>query len=285
MVKKKTCNYLLTQKRSLIERGNQELSINRQLELINLSKSSYYYNPIPETPLNLTLMEFIDKVYLKYPFYGSRRMTAVLKNEGFNVNRKRVIRLMKLIGIKAIYPQPKLSKRNEINEKYSYLLNGINVTEPNHVWSSDITYIPLKNSFLYLTVIIDWATRYVLSWRLSNTMDVHFCIETIEEALKINQPKIFNSDHGSQYTSKEFLDILKKQNVKISMNGKGRCLDNIFVERFWRSIKYEEVYLKRYETCKEAHQGLDSYIKFYNTSRPHQSLNYKTPKECYFGMV
>lgn len=228
-------------------------------------------------------MNMIDRIYTKIPFYGTRRITALLRHEGYSVNRKRIQRLMRLMGLKTIYPRKNLSKPNQEAQKYPYLLEKVNICAPNQVWSTDITYIPVKNGFLYLTAVLDWHTRYILSWRLSNTLDVHFCVEALTEALKIDKPEIFNTDQGSQYTSKEFTGILKENDVKISMDGKGRAFDNIFIERFWRSVKYEEVYLKRYETGLEAKNGLKSYLQFYNEERLHQSLNYKTPKSLYFN--
>lgn len=226
-------------------------------------------------------MEMIDREYTDHPFYGSRQMTAFLRRQGHLVNRKRVMRLMRMMGLEAIYPKPNLSKAAAGHKKYPYLLKDLQILSPNHVWSTDITYIPVKGGFLYLTAIMDWFTRYILSWRLSNTMDVGFCLEALEEALSQGSPSIFNSDQGSQFTSKEFTGSLKARDIKISMDGKGRAFDNIFVERLWRTIKYEEVYLKKYETCRDAHLGLRSYIKFYNEERPHSSLSYRTPQEVY----
>jgi putative transposase len=228
-------------------------------------------------------MELIDREYTGRPFYGSRRMLAILKRQGYKINRKRVVRLMKMMGLEAIYPKPNLSKAREEDKKYPYLLKGLAIVAPNDVWSADITYIPLKNGFLYLTAIMDWFTRYIISWRLSNTMDVSFCLEALKEALTKGKPKIFNSDQGSQFTSREFTGMLDRQGIKISMDGKGRAFDNIFVERLWRTIKYGEVYAKRYETGLEANQGLQKYMRFYNEERPHSALNYCTPGQMYFG--
>ena len=229
-------------------------------------------------------MEKMDKIYTDCPFYGSRRMQAILKRQGFNINRKRISRLMNIMGLKAIYPKKNLSKMNPNHKKFPYLLNNVNINRINQVWSTDITYIPIKSGFFYLTVVMDWYSRYILSWRLSNTLDMTFCIEALEEALTIAKPEIFNTDQGVQYTSKNFINILEKQNISISMDGKGRAFDNIFVERLWRSIKYEEVYIKRYENGKEAKKGLTNYIIFYNKKRPHQSLGYMTPYEEYFQL-
>lgn len=231
--------------------------------------------------MSLELMTLIDKIYTDYPFYGSRRMTAELKRQGHEVNRKRVIRLMQKMGLQAIFPNRNLSKAAEHHVKYPYLLKDLIIDRPNQVWATDITYIRVGDGYLYLTAIMDWYTRFVLSWRLSNTLDVGFCLEALEDALGIGKPEIFNSDQGSQYTSKDFTGALESQGIQISMDGKGRCYDNIFVERLWRSVKYEEVYLKRYETGKEAKNGLNSYMKFYNEKRLHQSLGYKPPQEVY----
>ena len=250
--------------------------------MLGLSKTGYYYEPIPESSQNLILMKEIDKLYTDHPFYGSRRMTIMLRKESYHVNRKKIIRLMDLMKLKAIFPKRNLSKCNKEHKKFPYLLKNIEITKPNQAWATDITYIPIQGGFFYLTVIMDWNTRYILSWRLSNTLDLTFCVEALEEALIINKPEIFNSDQGVQYTSNDFIKILERNKIKISMDGKGRAFDNIFVERLWRSVKYEEVYIKRYKNGKEAKEGLSNYIKFYNKKRPHQSLGYFTPYEKYF---
>jgi len=208
-------------------------------------------------------------------------MAAVLQSLGHLVNRKRIVRLMRLMGLQAIYPKRNLSKSAEKAPKYPYLLKGVEVTKADQVWSTDITYIPVKSGFLYLTAIMDWYTRYVLAWRLSNTLDVDFCLDALQEALSHGNPEIFNSDQGTQFTCRRFVEAVEYQGIKFSMDGKGRCFDNIFVERLWRSVKYEEVYIKRYETGAEAHRGLNSYMEFYNNERPHQSLNYQTPRAIY----
>jgi len=228
-------------------------------------------------------MELIDRQYLKTPFYGSRRMVPYLANSGYHVNRKRVQRLMRLMDIQAIYPKRNLSQKKRDHKIYPYLLNDVKITIPNFVWSTDITYIPLRQGFLYLSAIIDWYSRYVLSWRLSNTLDAVFCIEALEEALEKGHPVIFNTDQGSQFTSKEFTQILLNKNIKISMDGRGRAFDNIFIERLWRTVKYEEIYLKGYETGRDAKEGLGNYFPFYNNERYHQSLEYKTPHEVHYN--
>lgn len=226
-------------------------------------------------------MKLIDTQYLKTPFYGSRRMTDSLKKQGLNVNRKRIQRLMRKMGLEAIYPKPNTSKPNKQHKIYPYLLRDIKVTRPNQVWATDITYVPMKKGSMYLVAIIDWYSRHVISWRLSNSMDTSFCVRALEDALRFGKPEIFNSDQGSQFTSNEFTEVLKKQNIKISMDGKGRCIDNIFIERFWRSLKYEEVYLKAYANGLEARTSIGQWINFYNCERPHMSLKNKTPLEVF----
>lgn len=249
--------------------------------MLGLARSSWYYQPTPETDENLALMRLIDEEYTRHPFFGSRRMVAILERQGFEVNRKRVQRLMGVLGLEAIYPKPRLSQGDKQHKKYPYLLRDVSIQRPDHVWSTDITYIRLERGFVYLTAVIDWYSRYVLSWRLSNSLDVAFCLEVLEHALSLGRPDIFNSDQGCQYTSEDFTNVLKAQGIRISMDGKGRALDNIFVERLWRTVKYEEVYLKDYGSVKEARDGLSGFFKFYNTERPHQSLGYRTPAEVY----
>jgi putative transposase len=268
-------------RKELIDRNHPQLSINRQCELLQVSKGALYYSPKPLDPYTLELMDLIDRQHTKTPFYGSRRLTALLKLNGHAINRKRVQRLMRLMRIEAIYPKPKTTRRNEEHKIYPYLLRGMMIDRPDQVWSTDITYIRIGNGFMYLTAIMDWYSRYVLSWRLSNTLDNAFCIEALEEALYISKPEIFNTDQGSQFTSLKFVSILQNKNIKISMDSKGRALDNVFVERLWRTIKYEEVYLKDYRTVKEASSSLKAYIKFYNEERLHQSLEYKVPLSVY----
>lgn len=249
--------------------------------MLEVSKGALYYEPCPIDPYTLLLMDLIDAQHTKTPFYGSRRLAVYLKSAGHGVNRKRVQRLMKEMRIEAIYPKPKLSRRNENHKIYPYLLKGLKIKRPNQVWSTDITYIKIGNGFGYLTAVIDWYSRYVLSWRLSNTLENTFCIEALEEALDIAIPEIFNTDQGSQYTATNFLAPLIAKNIKISMDSKGRALDNIFVERLWRSVKYEEVYLKDYQTMPQAYRSLRDYLNFYNKERPHQSLAYDVPAIWY----
>ncbi len=261
---------------------NTETAIYRQCELLGLSRSSYYYSPGEETEYNLMLMKLIDEQYTRVPFYGSRRMTAWLRREGYQVNRKRVQRLMHLMGIEAIYPKPCLSKPSAVYKKYPYLLNGLNIDHPDYVWCADITYIRLAHGFVYLVAIMDWYSRYVLAWELSNTLDKEFCIEALESALGVAKPDIFNTDQGSQFTSHDFTKKLEDSGVRVSMDGRGRVFDNIFVERLWRTVKYEEIYLNDYRTVREALSSLKRYLDFYNTLRLHSSLGYKTPYEVYF---
>ncbi|CAN5272714.1 hypothetical protein BH11CYA1_BH11CYA1_50570 [soil metagenome] len=265
----------------MIEHGHKKLSVRRQCEILNINRSSLFYKKADEDAQDLELMTLIDKQYLKTPFFGSRRMTHHLRKEGFQVNRKRVQRLMRLMGIEAIYTKPKTSKPSKENKIYPYLLRGLTIEKPDQVWCSDITYIPMKKGFVYLVAVMDWHSRYIVSWRLSNSMDTSFCTEALEDALAQGTPGIFNTDQGSQYTSSDFTEMLKEKEVAISMDGKGRYLDNIFIERLWRSLKYEEVYLKAYEDIKEARVSIAEWIRFYNFERPHQSLNYNTPWEAY----
>ncbi|EJL6535478.1 IS3 family transposase [Vibrio cholerae] len=260
------------------------LPIKRQCELLNIARSTAYYQPIGLSAEEITLRPMIDEIHLQYPFMGSRRIRTELAKKGHSVNRKRVVRLMRDMGIGAIYPKPKTTLANKAHKVYPYLLRDIEVTYPNQAWAIDITYIPMAKGFLYLVAIIDWYSRKVLAWRLSNTMDTSFCIEALEEALKhYGPPDIFNSDQGSQFTSTEFTQKLIEHDIRISMDGKGRWVDNVFIERLWRSLKYEEVYLKAYITPREAELEIGNYMVFYNEERNHQGLNNLTPDEAYFG--
>lgn len=268
-------------KRQMIDHQLETISIRRQCELIGLSRASLYYELAFETPENLNFMRLIDQQYLKTPFWGSRNMTWWLCEQGYSVNRKRVQRLMRLMGIEAIYPKPKTSQANKDHRKYPYLLRGVPIVRPNQVWSADITYLPLPKGFMYLVAIIDWCSRYVLSWRISNTLDTGFCLEALNDALRLGTPEIFNSDQGSQFTSLSFTNRLEKAGIAISMDGRGRALDNVFVERLWRSLKYEEIYIWNHETVPDLELGLKKYFRFYNTARPHQSLQNRTPKMVY----
>lgn len=261
------------------------LSIRRQCELVGLSRSSFYYQPASESALNLALMRLIDEQYLKTPFYGWPRMSAHLKRLGYPINHKRVQRLMQRMGLQAIYPKKKLSQSAGAHKIYPYLLRGLEITGPNQVWSSDITYVPMASGFMYLVAIIDWYSRYVLSWQLSNTLDSRFCVNALEMALSLATPQIFNTDQGSQFTSCAFTDPLEAACVRISMDGRGRAFDNIFIERLWRTVKYEDIYLYDYASVPELDQGLERYFSFYNYERPHQSLSYQVPAEVHFTEI
>ena len=252
------------------------MSIARQCELVGLARSSWYYTVQGETAENLALMRAIDEQYLKTPFYGSRKMALTL-----GCNRKRIQRLMRIMGIEAIYPKRRTTWPASGHKIYPYLLRGVAVTRPDQVWASDITYIPLKHGFLYLVAIMDWFSRHVISWRLSNTLDARFCVEALEDALRQDKPEIFNTDQGSQFTAAAFTSVLESCGVAISMDGRGRAIDNVFVERLWRTVKYEEVYLKEYADAWEAEDSLAAYFRFYCHERIHQSLGYKTPAEVY----
>ena len=269
----------------MIEEKNKEIPVYRQCELIGLARASYYYVPKGESAYNIKLMNLIDEQYTRTPYFGVPRMTEVIRNKGYMINYKRVSRLMKKMGLTAIYPKPKTSKSNLKEKKYPYLLRDLNIERANHVWATDITYIKMRKGFVYLTVIMDWFSRYVISWKISITMEVDFCIEALQLALETGQPEIFNNDQGSQYTSPKFTEQLISRGILISMAGRGRCYDNIFVERLWRYVKNEEVYIKDYANVKDVIDGLRNYFKIYNTERPHQSLNYKTPEKVYLESI
>jgi putative transposase len=257
------------------------LSVRRQCELLGLSRSSLYYEPARETGEDLRLMRKIDEQYTACPFYGSRRMTAWLTNQGEEVNRKRVQRLMRVMGLEAVYPKPRLSVAGRGHKVYPYLLRGVKIERPDQVWSTDITYVPMTSGFMYLAAVIDWFSRYVIAWRLSNTLDGSFCLEMLDEALRGGRPEVFNTDQGVQFTAAAFTGRLESAGVAVSMDGRGRALDNVFVERLWRSVKYEDIYLRGYEVVPELYQGLGRYFIFYNNERLHQSLDYRTPAAVY----
>ena len=273
----------LKDKRSRIDPDHPLIPIYRQCELLGLSRSSLYYKPIGVSQVDQELMHLIDEQYTKTPFYGTRRMREHLKGLGYPVNRKRIARLMHLMGLEALYPKPKLSRKDTEHRVYPYLLRDVDVNGPDQVWGSDITYIRMHRGFVYLTAVMDWYSRYVLSWAVSITLDAHFCTDALEHALRQGRPTIFNTDQGVQFTSEQFRQPLREADVQISMDGKGRAFDNIFVERLWRSVKYEEVFLKDYEDVPSCIEGLRSYFKFYNNERPHQALGYKTPRQVYRG--
>ena len=258
------------------------MSIEKQCELLGLSRSSYYYEPRGESAENLALMRAIDKLYTKCPFYGARRLSVNLPTEFQPINVKKMRRLMKLMGIEAIYPKPNLSIPDVQHKIYPYLLRGKKIERVSHVWSTDITYVPMEQGFFYLCAVVDWYSRYILSWEISNTLTTDFCLKAVNNALKSGQkPEVFNTDHGSQFTSNDYTKILIDKGILVSMDGKGRALDNIFIERFWRTIKYEHIYLKEYKDGKSLFDGLLEYIQFYNYERKHQALLYLTPNQVF----
>jgi putative transposase len=271
------------EKRRLIERKYRRIAIYRQCALIGLARSSFYYRKCKSAADTNAIMRLIDKAYTKHPFYGIRRITNALESMKRGVNHKRVARLMRLMGLEAIYPKPRLSAAKKEHRKYPYLLRNLSIMRPDQVWSTDITYIRLKSGYVYLAAILDWFSRYVVSWSLSITLDADFCVDMLKSALKTARPEIFNSDQGSQFTSDAFTRTLEYHCIRISMDGRGRAFDNIFVERLWRTVKYEEVYLKDYNSVREARVNLGLYFDFYNNERPHQSLEYKTPSEIYYA--
>ena len=275
------------ERRACIDAGHPQLSIARQCELIGLPRASYYREiRLTESQENLELMRLIDEEYMRHPFYGSRKMRDYLHRQGHFVNRKRVQRLMRKMGLASIAPKPNTSRKAPGHRVYPYLLRDLAINRPNLVWCSDFTYIPLEGGFAFLTVVMDWYSRYVLSWEVSVTMEEHFCVNALETALRRHEcPEIFNTDQGSQYTGKAFTRVLKDHNIDISMDGKGRAMDNIMVERLWRSVKYEEIYLKAVSSVAELIEGLRLYFTFYNHERPHQGLASKTPAEVYWGSV
>lgn len=264
--------------------ANPEISMRRQAELLRVNRSGLYYESAPTDQEELSLMRRLDELHLKLPFYGSRKLALELRTEGVSINRKRVQRLMRLMGIVAMVPRPNTSKPAPENKKYPYLLRHLAILWPNQVWAADITYIPMARGFGYLVAIIDWFSRRVLAWRLSNSLDTGFCIEALEEALEhFGPPEIFNTDQGCQFTSDDFTKPLLDRGIKVSMDGKGRCIDNIFVERLWRSLKYEEIYLNAYDDLAQARKAIESYMDFFNHRRPHQALGYQTPDAFYAG--
>lgn len=263
--------------------AQEALSISRQCELLDLGRSTYYYVPEPISEEELALMKLIDQCYLALPFYGTRRIKQWLADEhGLVVNRKRIQRLRRVMAIETLYPKRNLSVANQAHRIYPYLLRDLPIDRPNQVWSTDITYVPMARGFVYLVAVMDWYSRRVLSWRLSTTMDTDFCVEALQEAIeRYGCPEIFNTDQGSQFTSEDFTGVLKSHDIKISMDGKGRWVDNVFVERLWRSVKYEEVYLKAYDSVANAKASLSRYFNFYNNKRRHQSLRGMTPEAAY----
>ena len=270
-------------RKALVEAEHPELSIVRQCELLRISRSSLYYQPVGPSAEELRLLRLLDEQALKTPFYGSRRMVAYLAQQGYQVNRKRVQRLMRQLGLHTVYPKPKLSKPHPEHKVYPYLLRGVEIATINQVWSTDITYLPVLKGHFYLVAVMDWFSRKVLSWQVSNSMDTVFCVDALEEALqRYQKPTIFNSDQGAQFTANAFTQTLEQADIQISMDGRGRCYDNIFIERLWRSIKYELIYLKAFDDGQHLSQEVSAWFHFYNRQRFHQSLNYRTPDEIYF---
>ena len=285
MAKKKASALEIGEKRNLIVPGDPDFSVEKQCDLLGLAKSTFYYTACSESSFNLAVMKEIDKLYTAHPEYGKRRMSVMLKRMGMNVGVDLARTLMQKMGLEAIGPRPNLSKPHPYHKKYPYGLRNVIIARPNQVWSTDITYIPMRNGFLYLTAVIDWYSRYILSWRLSNSLDGRFCRDVVLEALeRFGTPEWFNTDQGAQYTCLEFINILESAMINISMDGRGRALDNVWIERFWRTIKYEEIYPKNYETGACAHNGIELYMPYYNTVRPHSSLSYLTPEQVYKGM-
>lgn len=272
-------------RRALVE-PHGEISMRRQCELLGVSRSSLYYEPVEPDSEELALMRRVDELHLEHPFFGSRLMTRTLKAEGFEVNRKRIQRLMRVMGLESVAPKPNTSKPAPEHPVFPYLLRNLKITRVNQAWASDITYIPMARGFLFLVAIIDLYSRRVLAWRLSNSLETRFCLEALHEALeRYGRPEIFNTDQGAQFTSEDFTSVLLEQGVKVSMDGRGRCLDNIFVERLWRSLKYEEVYLYAYETVAAARDGIGRYFDFFNNERPHSALGNQTPASFYDGFL
>jgi|TARA_B100001964_G_C14187194_1_gene579212 putative transposase len=266
----------------MIDRSHK-LPITKQAKVLDMSRGSAYYQPRPVSAEDLKLMHRIDRLHLSYPFAGVRMLRGLLRQEGFDVGRKHVGTLMKKMGVEALYCKPRTTKPHPGHKIYPYLLRNLEVTRPNQVWAMDFTYIPMRQGFVYLVAVVDWYTRKALSWRISNTMDVHFCIDALTEAIdRYGVPEIMNTDQGSQFTSEAFTGLLKENDIQISMDGKGAWRDNVFVERLWRSVKYEDVYLKAYESVQAVREGINQYFKFYNSRRPHSSHNDRTPDQVYF---
>lgn len=272
-------------RRQLVDFSHRQISVARQAELLSVNRSTLYYKPVSSPQETLKLNRLIDKIYIQYPMFGYRRITAWLARDyGIFLNPKTVLKHMREMGIEAVYPRPNLSKSDKLNPIYPYLLNDVEIVQPNQVWSIDITYIPIRSSFLYLTAIIDWYSRYVISWEIDDTLEIDFVIETCKKALITGVPQIMNSDQGSHFTSPKYTSLFLERGSQISMDHRGRAFDNIFIERLWRSLKYENVYPNEYLSPREARIGINDYFKFYNNARPHQSLDYHTPQEVHFGL-
>jgi putative transposase len=277
---------IMSRRREFVDTSHRDLSLTRQCKLLHISRAGLYYKPKGESALNLSLMEKIDRQHLKTPWYGARQMARFLRRHGYCVSRKRISRLMRKMGVVALAPGPQTSKRNKAHAVYPYLLRDLKITNANQVWCTDVTFIPMQHGFLYLVAIMDWHTRHVLSWRLSTTQDTNMCLEALEEAVEnYGVPQIFNTDQGSQFTSTAWIEALKSKDIKISMDGKGCWVDNVFIERLWRSLKYECIYINAFDTFKEAWAGINHWMNYYNDERPHSSLNDKTPSEVYLKMA
>lgn len=273
----------MTVRRAMIELLHPQLSVARQCALVGLARSSFYYEPVAPDPLNLAVMHAIDRIYTDYPFYGVRRIWKTLSTDyDYEVNPKRVHRLMQRMGLQAIYPRKRLSLPDHAHRVYPYLLGGLTINRPNQAWCADITYLRLRGGFVYLVAVMDWFSRYVLSWRISNTLDTAFCLAALEDALAKGVPEIFNTDQGCQFTSAEYTGRIEAAGIRVSMDGRRRFVDNIFIERLWRSLKYEDIYLKDYETVRALLHGVEAYFGFYNDRRPHQSFDYQTPAHVYY---
>lgn len=273
----------LDARRALIDLEDEHLSVLHQCRLLSVARSTFYYTPLPVDPLTHALMKAIDREYLKHPFFGVRRMTLAMRDQGYPVNHKRITRLMHVMGLQAVYAGPKTSNPAKDHKIYPYLLRGLEISQRDQVWSTDLTYVPMASGFMYLVAIIDWFTRYVLAWGISNTRSADFCVRVLKEALRKGAPRIFNTDQGSEFTSETFTAPLLDAKIAISMDGRGRALDNVFIERLWRSVKYEDIYLKNYDTATELMSGLRAYFAFYNNDRRHQSLDDRTPAELYLA--
>jgi putative transposase len=282
LAQKKTADFSLDEKRRLIKPGDSDFTIEQQCELLGISRSTYYYEPCCDNPFHLEVMREIDMIYTAWPFYGKRRMSIELQKKGYKVGIDLARTLMKRMGIEAIYARPNLSVPHPDHKIYPYLLRGMEIKRVNQVWSTDITYLRMRNGFLYLTAVLDWYSRYVIAWKLSNSLDSIFCREVLMEALEKGKPEIFNTDQGAQYTSVEFTKILIRAGIVISMDGRGRALDNVWIERLWRTVKQEEVYIRDYVDGRDAYRSLEKYIGFYNNERPHSSLGYKSPATVYW---
>jgi len=269
----------------MIDIAHPTLSIRRQCELVGLNRSTFYWELAGESPLNLQLMRLIDEEYTRAPFYGYRKMTARLNNHhGYQVNHKRVARLMQKMGLQAVYPRPRTSNADKQHKKYPYLLRGLDINRPNQVWAADITYVPMPLGFMYLAAIMDWFSRYIVAWQLSNTLNGAFCLEALRLALRHGQPEIFNTDQGVQFTARDFTDELEEAKIRVSMDGRGRVFDNIFIERLWRTVKYENIYIKEYASVPALVAGLQDYFQLYNYERPHQSLGYHVPADVHYAI-